>query len=458
MRSKRTDLIAKTAMILSGIALVWLWGVMSVIRQMFPYPQIRDIVTQSDAAMTVLLEQANVLLPFYYTKTPDSSGPVTVYDPESVAPGLILVSHMIADGNEVVRIIDDQAHVLHEWNIDWFSLWPNPTHLDFESTPKSKPGTSIHGIQLMPNGDLVFNFENLGLIRVDACGNVVWRLPYHTHHSVEVDDSGNIWVSGKIIHRTPDAHFPNFVPNFQEYTILRVSPDGRILDEISVYDLLMQNNLPGLLYLASTNNYGTRVSGDTLHLNDVEPFPSRLEPGVFEPGDVMISLRNINAIIVFSAESRKIKYVNIGTVLRQHDPDFVSGNEISVLDNHNLSSAGGPAPLDTSGQSSRLLLIDARTGDSKVLFEGTAEHPFFTDIMGKHQWLANGDIMVADAREGRSFELSPSGKIVWEYHSNAGDGLVGLIDDTQRLPASIDRDTVAGFSRACRASSDGGPK
>ena len=42
---------------------------------------------------------------------------------------------------------------------------------------------------LLDTGDLIFNYENLGLVRVDVCGNVVWRLPYRTHHSIWRDEN-----------------------------------------------------------------------------------------------------------------------------------------------------------------------------------------------------------------------------------------------------------------------------
>ena len=63
---------------------------------------------------------------------------------------------------------------------------------------------------------------------------------------------------------------PNHDPGIVDPVILEVSLDGKIKSEIPVVDLLRDNGLSGLLYKSSTKNRDTSVTGDTLHLNDVE--------------------------------------------------------------------------------------------------------------------------------------------------------------------------------------------
>ena len=64
------------------------------------------------------------------------------------------------------------------------------------------------------------------------------------------------------------------------------------------------------------------------------PSPRCLKEGIFKKGDVLVSLRNINTIFVFNRENDKIKFIPTGSFVRQHDPDFVDGETISVFDNH----------------------------------------------------------------------------------------------------------------------------
>lgn len=446
-----SDRIAKIMLVCSVLSGAWLYGVVSARYELFPYPQIRAVVQQVDLAVSVLMERSRLNLALYYAERPESIVQTSTYLPAQVTPGYILLSGMTDNDQQMVRLIDNDGVVAHEWLIDWFEIWPDATHLPEDVVPQSRPGTSIHGIVFLPNGDIVFNFNYLGLVRMDYCGAVVWRLPYRTHHSIHTDEDGNFWVGGLINHRRAQDNAPNHAPRFDEYFAYKISPDGRLLAEISILDVLRSNDLSGLLYLSTLNNWGTVVRGDTLHLNDVETFPENMAPGVFGPGDIMVSLRNINAIVVFNEQSREVKYLSIGAVLRQHDPDFVDGNTISVLDNNNLSYAQSEERVDERLLSSRIVEIDAVSGDVDVIFEGSADQPFFTDIMGKHQLLPNGNILVAESRRGRVFEVSRQGELVWEHYNLAEENLLGLIDEAYRLPPEVDSAALDRMARACPA-------
>jgi hypothetical protein len=449
------DRVAKILFVLAVLALVWLYGVAAQLFQLFPQPQLMYLYSLSRQAVLQIMEENGLRHPWWYQEIASPDWQVKIPQPDEVSPGYVLVSGIKEDNELMVKIIDNQGKAVHEWDVDWFKLWPEPKHLPANVIPKRKPGSHIHGIVFLPNGDLVFNFERLGLIRLGYCGEVRWRLPRSTHHSVQADSNGNFWVPGRNYLVKPNRldKFRNFTDGYIP-VLLEVSPEGEIKSEIPVYDLLIDNGLNGLLYLSTKNNWGTRVSGDLLHLNDIEPFPGDMEGGVFQPGDLMISLRNINAIIVFNTQTRKIKYLSIGQVLRQHDPDFVDGNTISVFDNNNLSAATSERSRVEDDLSSRIVMLDARSGERTIYYEGTKAEPFFTSIMGEHQWLDNGNLLVTESRSGRAFELNPERQIVWEYQNAlAGDlvGYGGLLGEAQRLPAEFDGQFFADLNKTCVA-------
>ncbi len=302
-----------------------------------------------------------------------------------------------------VEVLDSDASIVQAWSIDWHSLWPNAQHLPATAIPKRQPGTHIHGAVVMPNGDLVFNFEHLGLMRLNACNDVVWRLPYRTHHSIHVNSDGELWVSGQINHAADSTLYPNYNAPFIEPTIIRVSPEGEILEEVSVMKLLVDNELQGLLYLQGTGSFKTITGGDTLHLNDVESYDSE-ESGFFELGDVMISLRNVNAVLVFD-NKWQLKAQWTGGFVRQHDPDFIDAHRVSVYDNNHVVA-------DASKGSSRIVIGDFNTGQIDVWFEGTEEQPFYASIMGKHQWLSPDTVLLSEPTGSRVFEVDTAGKIL----------------------------------------------
>ena len=138
----------------------------------------------------------------------------------------------------IVKIIENNGRIIHQWNVEWFDLWKNANHLPKERVPRSRPGTMIHGIVLLDDGSIVFNFENLGLICLNKDSKPLWRLPYLTHHSIYKD--GNIlWVCGQRYRTTALEKFPNYLPPFIEPMILKVSISGELLEETSVLELLM---------------------------------------------------------------------------------------------------------------------------------------------------------------------------------------------------------------------------
>jgi len=54
-------------------------------------------------------------------------------------------------------------------------------------------------------------------------------------------------------------------------------------------------------------------------------------------------------------------------------------------------------------------------------------------LMGKHQALPNGNMLITESDNGRAFEIDESGEIVWEFVNLVGDGKVGIVQEVQRL-------------------------
>jgi hypothetical protein len=438
------DALPKMLFVLSVAILIFGCGVATDRYRMFPVPLIRE----AKAALLHWTERT------WYLEASNEREPIRVLAADAMAPGLTLINGTALDGSTLIKVVDAPGRTIHSWRLNWSDLWPKQTHLAAEEIT-SPP--IVHGVLLMPNGDLVLNFDAMGMLRVNMCGEVVWRLPYRTHHSVGLDDEGYIWAPGLVTRHERVARLPNYEPPFSDYTVVRVSPDGHIVSELSVFDLLLQNGLTGLLHMSTTNDRSTVVSGDTLHLNDVEVFPSSLAPGVFQAGDVMISLRNVNTIIVFDPHTAKVKFMTVGRVLRQHDPDFVDGNTISVFDDNNLADWTDGIP-DPAGHYSRIITISAKDESVAVQYQGTKDHPFFTDVLGDHQLLQNGNILITESVPGRVFEVDASGRIVWEYFNIVKPGVVSLVANAVRLAPQFSASFFSQASSACSlVARQGGP-
>lgn len=404
----------------------FLYGYLSHRSHIFPH----QVIESAGKAAISLVNKYNGRLPWYYQKGEYPNNRLITYRPKSAYKGLNLVTSIGLESKLYAQIISMRGQVLHEWNIDWFKLWPKPSHLPDKIIPKERPGTHIDGAILMPNGDIVFNFQYCGLTRLTPCGGIVWRLSYQTHHSVNLDKKGHLWVSGRKHHTKSIQNYKNYKPPFEEEMILEVSPDGKILQEISVMDLFLKNDLSGYLYMGPQSDWSTETGSDTLHLNDVEPFPANFKESFFSKEDIMVSLRNINTIFVFNRYDNKIKFLKTGCFVRQHDPDFIDGDSISVFDNNHITE-------EPNGQQSRILILSAHSDKSRIYFSGNKKIPFYTVILGKHQWLPNGNLLITEPMKGRAFEIDQNKEIVWEYLNIIEEGLTGTMEEVQRIPSEF---------------------
>lgn len=430
--------IPKLMFLFALIFISLIYGMYASVTRSFPY------YTPLNAAESLrYIMPENKALFWFFIKAPPTET-VTKKNMELMAPGLTKTVTVKGDHTLGVDVVDADGSAVQSWSIQWWQVWPEqPDYLEWVEIPKNRPGTHIHGAEILDNGDLVFNFEHLSLVRMNPCGEVVWRLPYRTHHSIFVAEDGTLWVSAQRNHTTGLEELPLYGPNFIEPVILQVSQDGEILQEKSVFDLLRDNDRVGALYHSSQDNGYPETQGDTLHLNDVEVFGESISPGVFVPGDIMISLRNINTVMVFDRKWN-LKYSVTDEFVRQHDPDFIDGNLISIFDNHNTTRReSGSTPF------SRILIKDASNGQTTVAFEGTEEKPFFTGIMGKHQWLDNGNLLLSESRYGRALEISPAGEQVWELYNVVEPGWLGIMEEVERLPPKMDADFFGRARKQC---------
>jgi hypothetical protein len=368
-----------------------------------------------------------------------------LHRPAEMAPGMTLISGVGPKGSLFVKLIDADGKVEHAWDVDWFRLWPDATHVPDVVRPRERPGTMVHGMLLSANGDLTFNYEGLGLIRLDLCGHPRWRLARLTSHSLFRDEDGNLWTFDYVSRDRVNPELPNLGPPFVENRILKVSPEGKVLKVISVTDLLTRNGYQGLLYMQAPDHDDTRVMGNTLHMNSVEVFPSGVPSAYFKPGDIMISLRNLSSIIIFDQNTLKIRAILPGRFVRQHDPHFVDGSTITIFDNNTVNN-------DSASSSSRILSYSFKDNQPRVLFQGTPAHRFYTASMGKQYTLPNGNLLLTEAIGSRAIEVSPRGELLWEYYNQVRPGVLGLLSDAQRIPPDfLSVEQLRAMKTSCRA-------
>jgi hypothetical protein len=391
----------------------------------FGTASVKEVLAERDTLLGVrptwLLEQARY-----------NGGGVTIFSKEKTAPGLTLLSGFFGDVL-ALRLIRLDGTVVREWPARFSEFFPSPHHIKpLERVPKTDWNTGIQGAWIFPDGSVLFNFEGLGSVRLDRCGSVEWTLARMTHHSVEVSADGTFWI--------PSLHFleytsryPGLKPPFDEDMILKVSQDGRVLKEISVLDLIFKNGLQPLLFangLATLQVPGTHTM---VHLNDVE----ELKPSMasrfpqFAVGDLLLSLRNYNLLMVVDPKSLEVKWHETGPWLKQHDPYFASNGTISVFSNNPDGSADGSI---LGG--STIIDVDPQTKNFVVRYGSKRDQRLFTAVRGEHQRLENGNELITESHAGRVIEVTPHGEIVWEFINRYDEQTVALVSGATRFSES----------------------
>jgi hypothetical protein len=350
---------------------------------------------------------------------------------------LILLSGFFENDNEL-RLIGRDGSVVARWKVRFSELFKDQDH----RTPLSTDwNIDTHGAIALSDGSVVFNFEYGGTVKLDRCGNVVWKVNKSTHHSIEMAEQGGFWIPNRVLNRqTQPYSFYPFLPHFQEDTILHVSEEGKILSETSVPDIFYRSGLEALLTATGSQfTKGMKPIREIVHLNKIEELSIEYSTAfpLFDAGDLMLSFRDYNLLVVVDPTTMLIKWHKTGPWVRQHDPEFVSAGKIRVFNNnlYALTKGGGNGALDNNRfRQSNIIEFDPVLNISKVIYGDSELHPLFSTIRGKHEMTYSGNWLITEFEGGRVFEISKDGEIVWEYINKYNDEYVAEITESRVYP------------------------
>ncbi len=407
--------------LLSIAFLAFLYGFVAQRFQLFPYEQVNAALTQA----TTRFQEENVFKSHYLKAAPYDRYGTRILSASDSQPGLTLITSYWEDmgWNAGIKLIDSEGRVVHRWRTDVIELWPDAP--DWVKVV----GGYVHGSHLFDNGDVLFNIEHTGLFMIDSCGAVKWHLDHPTHHSIARDSDGNFWVPGnvKLSRSEPQdmkylRQYPGLTPTAKspvyEDRLLKVSPEGKVLADISLLKVLYDNNLQRYIVKISK-----RRNGDLLHLNDIDVLDASMaaQYPLFAAGDIVVSLRHLHMIFVMDPLTGVVKWHATDSWIEQHDPDFSGDGWITVFDNNNdFGGHSGPRRGEMLG-GSRVVAVQPDTGKMKVNYPQKDGELFYTKTGGKQQQLENGNLLLTEAKAGRVFEVTATGELVWEWINKPND-------------------------------------
>lgn len=363
---------------------------------------------------------------------------VTVYDPAQAYNSYVI----FASTDHRTRLIDMDGAVVHQWD---YAGFPSEL-LDPQVTGGQRGHVLVQlstiegaGAGVVPNMPAEFRNKTIG--ELDWNGNVVWQWGEQApggaarqHHDWFREANGNTLVLANAFHPIPGFTLPNILDD----VIYEVTPAGGIVWQWKAADHLDEIGFTpdemALLRKVDTPDY--------LHINDMTPLgPNKwFDAGDqrFAPDNILVDSRNANFIAIIDRRTGRIVWTlgpnfpaakassqtprPVDQLVGQHDahliePGLPGAGNLIVFDNQ--GEAGyPPAPLSTNA-GSRVLEIDPVK--KQVVWQYTGEDSgrpgwtFYSSFISSARRLPNGNTLIDEGMNGRFFQVTPAGKIVWEY-------------------------------------------
>lgn len=310
------------------------------------------------------------------------------YDPQSEQSGVLVhVEGRTQDGYNFyssrnqrgAQLIRMDGKVVHEWKAGSQGRW--------------------HHAELLPTGDVIVTVKDERLSRYDASSKHLWSVEGRFHH--------DLWVADERIYAlVRTAQIVDFVhPTVKTLVdVIQIrSMDGELLKEISVLDAI--HDSPYRFLLPSISPRQKLKKGrdlDVLHTNHIEVFDGRLaERGrLYSEGNILISMRNINAVAILDGRSAEVVWIWGPTnITFQHQPTLLDNGHILLFDN--------------GLERSRVLEIDPES--NVIVWEYAPRSGFFSATRGGNQRLPNGNTLITESDRGYVFEIDTAGEIVWKF-------------------------------------------
>lgn len=315
---------------------------------------------------------------------------VTVHDPRLACEGLNLYNSGHAPE---AFVIDMNANMLHKWRFAIDDIWPD------------RVGRQHSGfwrrVYWYPNGDILAIFGGVGMLKLDRHSNLLWAYRGGCHHEAFVTADGTIYVltmRSRVIPRINDAQ-----PVIEDMVAV-LAPDGEVLEQYSLLECFESSAYDSLLA-------DMRTQGDVFHTNAIEVLDGSLAhiSPVFQKGNILISVLYLDTIAIVDPQLRQVVWalsgVQDGMWRRQHDPRLLANGHMLVFDN--------------CGRDGQSQVIEFEPLDGSVVWKYTEEKDilFFSATCGTSARLPNGNTLITESDNGRAFEVTPTGRIVWEFHN-----------------------------------------
>lgn len=261
------------------------------------------------------------------------------------------------------------------------------------------------------------------VVEFDTSGNIVWeyvdseRRFLRFHHDLERLPNCNTLIMCSRLMTVPIVS----PKELKDDCVIEVSDGGEI-----IWEWQTAAHFDEFQFSDEAKSKIFQFGGDWTHGNTASAIPpNNLADPRFSPGNIIISYRFLNMIIVVDRVTGDIVWIAENITIGQHHSHMIplgltgAGN-ILVFDNGFSDFINNPGPV-AAREYSRVVELDPL--DQSVVYDydardsGLPQWWFFSYFLSSAQRLPNGNTLICAGAYGRIFEVAPDGEIVWEYIS-----------------------------------------
>jgi hypothetical protein len=360
------------------------------------------------------------------------SGPSIIGSEAHITVGKIDRSDRTCDGFTLYMYGRDSRGILanmhgetvHQWHVPFSKVWSVPPHLHGRIDDASVYFNDGH---IYPNGDLLVLLEGdaslrnpsngYGLVMLDKDSRIKWSYARNCHHDLDVGEDGTIYaLRNEFVEKVPRVMEYLPTPCMIDFVDV-ISTEGKFLKSISLLEAICDTPYSPLLSMLERPSIADGVAPpgfiqdsrrmDVLHANSVKVLSRALAPKfpMFRAGQLLVSLRTLDAIAVIDPESGKAVWAARGPWRAQHDPTFLANGHLLLFDN-----SGSPL-------GSRVLEYDPALQAFPWYYPDSDQSKFLSPIRGMCERLPNGNTFIVNSVRGECFEVTTDREIVWSCSS-----------------------------------------
>jgi len=326
-------------------------------------------------------------------------------DPERAFPGLTLFTPMFGDGT--VYLVDLRGEVQHTWLLPY----PPGLHGYLLDNGRLLYGGKIHDGR--PRFDAWERFKSGAVLEADWNGKILWEVRHPDHHH-DARKLANGDVILLCLRPLPEALRPRIkggLPGteadgtiYADY-LVEMTTGGDVVWEWQSWEHLD----PETEIITAQDR-----REEWTHGNTVAELPD---------GNLVVGFRNISTVVIIERRTGKIVW-KLGSppLAQQHDPRPLPNGNLTIFDN-GAHRRDHPAPY------SRVIEVDPRASAIVWEYRDQSLFDFFSPYISGAQRLPNGNTLICEGCDGRIFEVTPDGLVVWEYvnpHFSMAEGRPGL--------------------------------